>query len=77
MFPGIQTQTAECLVIGELTCDVLVVVLNKVDLFPEKTRAQSVEKVTTKLRKVFAQTKCVVIFAGELLDSRLTLPVYF
>ena len=32
---GFQTQTAECLVIGELTCEALVTVLNKMDLVGE------------------------------------------
>ena len=31
---GIQTQTAECLVIGEITTDLMVVVLNKTDMLP-------------------------------------------
>ena len=35
---GIQTQTAECLVIGEIICDKMLVVLNKVDLVPEAKR---------------------------------------
>uniref|UniRef100_H2YEH9 Tr-type G domain-containing protein n=1 Tax=Ciona savignyi TaxID=51511 RepID=H2YEH9_CIOSA len=34
---GVQTQTAECLVIGEIVCNRMLVVLNKVDLLaPEK-----------------------------------------
>ena len=33
-YKGIQTQTAECLVIGELTNDKLIVVLNKLALLP-------------------------------------------
>lgn len=43
---GIQTQTAECIVIGEITCEQLVVVINKVDLFPEETRNEQCEKVS-------------------------------
>ena len=42
---GIQTQTAECLVIGEITCDTMLVVINKVDLLPKDKRDQAVEKV--------------------------------
>lgn len=42
---GMQTQTAECLVIGEITCDKMIVVLNKVDLLPPEKREASVEKV--------------------------------
>lgn len=42
---GVQTQTAECLVIGEITCDHMIVVLNKVDLVPQEKREAQVEKV--------------------------------
>ena len=42
---GIQTQTAECLVIGEITCDTMLVVINKVDLLPKEKREAAVEKV--------------------------------
>lgn len=54
---GIQTQTAECLVIGEITCDKLIVVINKLDLLPPATRAEQLEKMKSKLNKVFSQTK--------------------
>ncbi|KJE92526.1 selenocysteine-specific elongation factor, variant [Capsaspora owczarzaki ATCC 30864] len=54
---GIQTQTAECLVIGEIMCDILVVALNKIDQIPEDQRAQTIEKVTRGLAKTFATTK--------------------
>ncbi|KAA0185268.1 Selenocysteine-specific elongation factor [Fasciolopsis buskii] len=42
---GFQTQTSECLVIGAITCEQMVVVLNKCDLLPENTREQQIEKV--------------------------------
>ena len=42
---GVQTQTAECLVIGEITCSKMMVVLNKVDLLPTSTRESSILKV--------------------------------
>lgn len=35
---GIQTQTAECLVVGELTTPNLVLVLNKTDMLPQDGR---------------------------------------
>ena len=57
---GIQTQTAECLVIGELTTDQLVVVLNKADLLPEETRTASLAKLQKRLTATFAATR----FAG-------------
>ncbi len=47
---GMQTQTAECLVIGEITCPHrLIVVLNKVDQIPTEKREQAIEKVVIHL----------------------------
>jgi selenocysteine-specific elongation factor len=43
---GMQTQTAECLVIGEVTCQKMIVVLNKTDLLPEGKRKALIDKVT-------------------------------
>lgn len=54
---GIQTQTAECLVIGELTAEHMIVVLNKVDLLPEPTRADKLDKMKKGIRKALAKTK--------------------
>jgi small GTP-binding protein len=54
---GIQTQTAECIVIGEITTDKLIIVLNKCDLLPEGEREMRIIKMTNKLRKIFATTK--------------------
>ena len=42
---GMQTQTAECLVIGDITCNKMVVVLNKVDLISHEKRESTIEKV--------------------------------
>lgn len=42
---GIQTQTAECLVIGEILCEKMVVVLNKIDLLKEDKKESLIEKV--------------------------------
>ena len=42
---GMQTQTAECLVIGEITCSRMVVVLNKIDLIPGEKRQATIDKV--------------------------------
>ena len=44
---GMQTQTAECLVIGEITCPKMIVVLNKLDQIPEAKRQPMIEKVRT------------------------------
>jgi selenocysteine-specific elongation factor len=42
---GMQTQTAECLVVGEITTHDLLVVLNKIDMIPEKMRFERIEKL--------------------------------
>lgn len=42
---GIQTQTAECLIIGEITCDKMIVILNKIDLIEESQRQSTIDKV--------------------------------
>ena len=54
---GIQTQTAECLVIGEILTDELVVVLNKIDLLPEKTREKKIEQGKANIRKALQKTR--------------------
>jgi len=44
---GIQTQTAECLIIGEITCDKMIIVLNKTDLIEPAKRASTIDRVST------------------------------
>ena len=54
---GIQTQTAECIVIGEMTTDNLIIVLNKIDSLPEDDREDRLEKVTKRIRMSLSSTK--------------------
>ncbi|XP_045390690.1 LOW QUALITY PROTEIN: selenocysteine-specific elongation factor [Lemur catta] len=54
---GMQTQSAECLVIGQIACQKLVVVLNKTDLLAEGKRQAAVEKMTKKMHKTLESTK--------------------
>jgi len=54
---GMQTQTAECLIIGEITCDKMIIVLNKVDLFPPEKREAAIEKLKKKMRATLKSTK--------------------
>lgn len=54
---GIQAQTAECIVIGEITCDHLLVVLNKIDLLNSDKRESLVEKIKKKISKTLEKTK--------------------
>lgn len=49
---GIQTQTAECLVIGEILMNKMIIILNKIDMIPEPERDTIVKKKTENLRKV-------------------------
>ncbi|CAJ1359191.1 unnamed protein product, partial [Effrenium voratum] len=54
---GIQTQTAECMVVAEILANQLVVILNKVDMVPADKRKKILDKVIKELRKTFARTK--------------------
>ncbi|XP_047203694.1 selenocysteine-specific elongation factor isoform X1 [Girardinichthys multiradiatus] len=61
---GVQTQTAECLLIGELTCPRMVVVLNKIDLLPPNKRQSAIEKMIKRLHKTLESSRfkeCPVI----------------
>ncbi|KAJ8299880.1 hypothetical protein KUTeg_021399 [Tegillarca granosa] len=57
---GMQTQTAECLVIGEITCPKMIVVLNKIDLLPAEKQKAMIEKMTKRMQKTLESTR----FAG-------------
>ncbi|KAK9906478.1 hypothetical protein WJX75_002571 [Coccomyxa subellipsoidea] len=57
---GIQAQTAECLVVGEIATRHMLVVINKVDLLPAELRP----KLVAKARKRMAQTFAATTFAG-------------
>jgi len=48
---GVQAQTKECLVIGEVINTHLLVVLNKVDQLPEKNRDEKVKKMTKLVKE--------------------------
>jgi selenocysteine-specific elongation factor len=57
---GIQTQTAECLVVGEMLARHLVVVLNKIDMAAGETpeeKVKTVQKMEKRLRGVMTQTR--------------------
>ncbi|KAM8930297.1 selenocysteine-specific elongation factor [Pelodytes ibericus] len=60
---GMQTQSAECLVIGQIACSRMVVVLNKIDLLAENKRQTAIEKMTKKMQKTLENTK----FQGSLI----------
>lgn len=56
MTKGIQTQTAECLVIGGLSCDRMIVALNKIDILEADKRDRVIEKMCKKISKTLAAT---------------------
>ncbi|XP_051562710.1 selenocysteine-specific elongation factor isoform X1 [Myxocyprinus asiaticus] len=61
---GMQTQTAECLLIGQLTCSRMVVILNKTDLLPSDKRQAAIDKMTKRMHKTLENTRfkgCTVI----------------
>ena len=53
---GVQLQTAECIILGELLGPKLIVVLNKVDLIPAEKREQTITKKIENLKKLFQKT---------------------
>jgi len=54
---GIQTQTSECIVIGEILMPKVIVILNKIDLLPEENREDVVNKKVEALKKILSKTK--------------------
>lgn len=55
---GIQTQTAECIVIGELLERKLIVVVNKIDMLDlQEKKDASLKKLDMRLRKTLSSTK--------------------
>lgn len=73
---GIQTQTAECLVIGEITCSRMIVVLNKIDSIPADKRDKTIEKMTKKMKAtlsstIFKDAPIVAVSAKPIEDENL------
>ena len=54
---GIQTQTAEGIVVAEVTTNKMVIVLNKVDLLPADEAATRINKVTATIRRALSGSK--------------------
>lgn len=54
---GIQTQTAECLVVAEILANQLVIILNKVDMIPAAKREKTLKSIIKRLGATFAATK--------------------
>lgn len=56
----VQAQTAECIVLGEIATDRIIVILSKIDLLPEARRSQLIAKAQKLVRATFQATR----FAG-------------
>lgn len=75
---GFETQTGECLILGEVTGKPMIVVLNKIDIIAEFKRDATIEKVTKKVRKtleptVFKSSKIIPVAAANCVNiDRLT-----
>eukprot|EP00928_Gymnodinium_smaydae_P044208 TRINITY_DN29507_c0_g3_i2.p1 TRINITY_DN29507_c0_g3~~TRINITY_DN29507_c0_g3_i2.p1 ORF type:complete len:680 (-),score=127.05 TRINITY_DN29507_c0_g3_i2:149-2188(-) len=54
---GIQTQTAECMVVAEILANQLIIVLNKVDMIPAAKREKTLKSIVKMLQQTFARTK--------------------
>ena len=70
---GIQTQTAECMVIGEITTDKAIFVLNKIDLIPEMERSARIHSIKMNLEKVLSRTRfknAPIVISSRPLDCR-------
>ncbi|ESO86354.1 hypothetical protein LOTGIDRAFT_220667 [Lottia gigantea] len=57
---GMQTQTAECLIIGEILCEKMIVVLNKTDMLSPDKKDATIEKMKKRMLKTLEGTR----FAG-------------
>lgn len=57
---GFETQTGECLILGEITRKPMIVALNKIDNLEESKRETSIEKISKKIQKTLEPT----IFKG-------------
>lgn len=54
---GIQAQTIECIAIGEMTSNSMIIVLNKVDKIPIDNREIKIEEMKKEMRCTFNNTK--------------------
>ena len=74
---GIQTQTAECLIIGEILCNKMIVVLNKIDLIEEKKRPATIEKVNFYIAYLFVETRNMLQSLWNHIDCAVFLLLFY
>jgi translation initiation factor 2 gamma subunit (eIF-2gamma) len=53
---GFETQTAECLILGEISKKPLIVVLNKIDMIEDSKRESAIERMRKKVSKTLEST---------------------
>ena len=53
---GFETQTGECLILGEVTRKPIIVALNKIDLLEDSQRETTISKVTNRVQKTLSST---------------------
>jgi len=54
---GIQTQTTECMILGEILVEHIIIALNKIDSIPKEKRITDIENRKNKLKLAFENTK--------------------
>ncbi|CAB0015410.1 unnamed protein product, partial [Nesidiocoris tenuis] len=69
---GIQTQTAECLVIAELLNKNLLIVLNKIDLLSDEKRVPMIEKVIATRMHSFSKFAIMIQSLVVRCDSNIS-----
>ena len=74
---GIQTQTAECLIIGEILCNKMIVVLNKIDLIEEKKRPAAIEKVSFYIAYLFVELRGILQSLWNRIDCAVFLLLFY
>ena len=53
----LRVSRGQCLVIGEITNETLIVVLNKIDTLPEASREQDLDRMKARIQKTLSTTK--------------------
>ncbi|PVU91998.1 hypothetical protein BB559_003904 [Furculomyces boomerangus] len=73
---GIQTQTAECIVLAEILEIPLVIAINKIDLVPQEKQQNVIEKVTKGIKKALKSTRydtCNIVAISTKLEPNVSM----
>jgi selenocysteine-specific elongation factor len=73
---GLQTQTAECIILAEIVTSRLCIALTKVDLLPKTQRDEKIQLAIEKLKRALKDTKfsqCLIVpVSDRLMDTKAT-----